>query len=504
MADERSPAKDDPEPDEAPTEVTGSPAEEPTQVHDRAPGDGADAAADVPEREVAGTGRRIGSWIVLAIVTLLVLLGSFAVWANRQLLNTDNWTQTSALLIENPKVQTQLSDYLTNQLYDNVDVQGELQKLLPPVVAPLAGPAAGALRGLVTDVADKALSDPAVQNIWVQANRIAHQRFVDLAENKGSLTVQGDNVVLNLKPIATQIAQRVGIPQSLVNKLPPDAAQLTVMKADGVKSVQKGAAALEGLAWLLPLLGVLGYILFVWLAQGRRRQAIRAVGLSLILVGLLLFIAKSVVGNSVVNDLSGSESVKPAVEATWEIATRLLVQIAGALIFVGVPFVIAAWLAGPTKAATGLRRWMSPVLDERPEVGYGVVIALLLLLFLWGPFPATRNPIWMIVFVALAVGGMYVLRKQTQEEFPASEREPRKDLSTRAAGVSAAARDKVSSVKDQASAMSASRKGESGGAATATGGDRMADLERLVALRDGGALDDQEFAAEKARILGGG
>ncbi|MSX02059.1 MAG: hypothetical protein F2813_02750 [Actinobacteria bacterium] len=38
------------------------------------------------------------------------------------------------------------------------------------------------------------------------------------------------------------------------------------------------------------------------------------------------------------------------------------------------------------------------------------------------------------------------------------------------------------------------------------GGDKesqkMAKLERLVALRDGGALTDEEFAAEKQKILG--
>jgi hypothetical protein len=32
----------------------------------------------------------------------------------------------------------------------------------------------------------------------------------------------------------------------------------------------------------------------------------------------------------------------------------------------------------------------------------------------------------------------------------------------------------------------------------------MDDLERLVSLRDSGALTDEEFAAEKAKILGAG
>jgi Short C-terminal domain len=46
--------------------------------------------------------------------------------------------------------------------------------------------------------------------------------------------------------------------------------------------------------------------------------------------------------------------------------------------------------------------------------------------------------------------------------------------------------------------------GQMPGAAAATGGDdRIAQLERLAKLRDSGALSDEEFEAEKARLLGG-
>ena len=42
-----------------------------------------------------------------------------------------------------------------------------------------------------------------------------------------------------------------------------------------------------------------------------------------------------------------------------------------------------------------------------------------------------------------------------------------------------------------------------GGAAAASAGDaRVADLERLNGLRNSGVLSDEEFATEKARILG--
>ncbi len=84
----------------------------------------------------------------------------FGVWANRQLLNTDNWTQTSTKLLENPAIRAQTATFITEQIYANVDVQGEIQGFLPEALQPLAAPAAGAARGLVKDVSNKALESP--------------------------------------------------------------------------------------------------------------------------------------------------------------------------------------------------------------------------------------------------------------------------------------------------------------------------------------------------------
>ena len=78
----------------------------------------------------------------------LVILGSvlafltvFAIWIERQALNTDDWVGTSGRLIQNQTIRTALSDYLVDQLYENVDVEKELEEKLPKDVKELAGPA---------------------------------------------------------------------------------------------------------------------------------------------------------------------------------------------------------------------------------------------------------------------------------------------------------------------------------------------------------------------------
>ena len=101
---------------------------------------------------------------LVAIASLLLLLGSFAVWAKRQLIETDTWTDTSTEMNENPAIQNALADYLVVEHFDNVDAEAQLAAKLQPQHKPLAGPISGGLRQLADQVATKALAQPQVQD----------------------------------------------------------------------------------------------------------------------------------------------------------------------------------------------------------------------------------------------------------------------------------------------------------------------------------------------------
>src|SRR6202012_3405517 len=112
--------------------------------------------------------------VLMVVASLLAFLAVFAIWANRQLLNTDNWTTTSSKLLENTVVRTQVADYLVDQLYANVDVNGQIRAALPPLLKPPARPAAGGLRNLAQQATNQLLQRPRAQEAWQQANRQAH------------------------------------------------------------------------------------------------------------------------------------------------------------------------------------------------------------------------------------------------------------------------------------------------------------------------------------------
>src|SRR3954468_12507382 len=98
-------------------------------------------------------GRRTVARVLVVLASILAFGGILAIWANRQVLNTDNWTETSTELLQRPVIRNQLAAYLVDQLYANVDVEGELRSAFPPRLQPLAGPAAGALRDLANRTA---------------------------------------------------------------------------------------------------------------------------------------------------------------------------------------------------------------------------------------------------------------------------------------------------------------------------------------------------------------
>jgi hypothetical protein len=430
-------------------------------------------------------------FVLVGIASLLAVLAIFALWANRQLLDTDNWTDTSSELLEDDAIRNQTSVFLVDQLYANVDVQGRLADAFPPRAQPLAGPAAGALKDLAVRGTDALLTRPRPQALWEEANRRAHARLLDVVEGGGDVvSTEGGDVTLDLKALLGQTAERVGVGERAEARVPEDAAQIEIMQSDNLELAQDALRLLRAAAVVLVALTLALLALAVFLASGFRREALRAAGFGLLLAGGVALVARSLAGDAVVDALASTAAVKPAAEAAWSISTSLLVEAASAAIVYGVVLIGAAWLAGPTAWATAARRALAPYLRE-PQYAYGALAVIVLLLLAWGPTPAMRKPITALVLVALLAFGVEMLRRQTGREFPDASREQSQERMRRR--VSGAGRWMSSRVPRGGTPQPR-------GAVTAT--DRLAQLERLSRLRDAHVLDEAEFEREKEEILG--
>ena len=361
---------------------------------------------------------------IIAVATILTLLAIFAVWANRQLLNTDNWTETSSELIANDAIRTQIATFLVDELYTNVDVKGELEQVFEQVLRPagastLAGPAAGGLRTLAERGVDTLLQRPRPQQVWENANRRAHQRLLSILEGDGgdALSTSGGEVTLDLSALLSQTQSNLGVGGRVQERLPEDAAQIVLFRSSQLELAQDGVRLLKTLAIVLVALALGLFALAVFLARGWRREALRACGLGLLFAGAAALVGRSIGGGAVVDALATTESVRPAVEASWSIGTSLLDEVATATLIYGVVIVFAAWLAGPTAWAVGARRGLAPYLRE-PRYAWGAFAVIVLILLAWAPTPAFRLVIPALILIGLLAAGVEALRRQTMREFP--------------------------------------------------------------------------------------
>jgi hypothetical protein len=427
--------------------------------------------------------RKLGLALIV-VASVLSFLAIFAVWADRQLLNTDNWTETSSELIENDAIRTQVSTFLVDELYTNVDVKGELEQVFARVLGPagadrLAGPAAGALRTAADRGVDALLARPVPQQVWENANRRAHERLLFVVEGGGDvLSTSGGDVTLDLSALLSQTQSNLGVGGRVQEKLPEGAAQIVLFKSTQLELAQDAVKLLKTLAIVFVLLALALFALAIFLARGWRREALRACGIGLLFAGAAGLLARTLAGDAVVDALATTEAVRPAAEAAWSIGTSLLQQVATATLIYGVVIVFAAWLAGPTAWAVGTRRGLAPYLRE-PRFAWGGYAVILLVLFGWAPTPAFRLVIPALVLIGLLAAGVEALRRQTMREFPdADHRESNERLRGWFSGLGGRSR---------------------GGATPADS--RLDELERLGRMRDSGVLDPAEYETEKARVL---
>ena len=436
--------------------------------------------------------RRRLALALVVLASIVAFVAMFSVWVNRQVLNTDNWTATSSRLLEKKVIRDRVAGFLVDELYANVDVAGEIRAALPPRAQPLAGPAAGALRNFAERAAQEVLARPRAQVAWEAANRNAHELLIQVLEGGGPIVSTQEGVVtLDLKALLGELQARVGIGGRLQERLPDDAAEITILESDQLSFAQDAFRILRSLPIVLVSLSLLLFAIALIISPGWRRKAVRAYGIGFIAAGALGLAAISVLGDTVVGSLARTEAAEPAIAETWTIATTLLHEIAVSTIGYGVLMWLGALLAGPTRAATAIRRVLAPYLRE-PGFAYGGLLLLLAIGILWwAPTPATRNPVTAVLLAILIAIGFEGLRRRTAREFPDADRKVAEQH-----GRERLARA-TASIRQWASAATA----RNGGSEAAPQDERFKQLEQLGRLHDAGTLDDDEFRAEKQRIL---
>lgn len=170
-----------------------------------------------------------------------------------------------------------------------------------------------AAKALVDQSVDSFVKSAEFRQLWLSVNREAHPQVLAMlrGEENGSLSVEGDSIVLNLGDVAAQLRERMSARDvPFANQIPDINASVELISQPAVRQLVPAFDLLEKMSVLLPIVSLLLLVGGVLIAARRGRVLIVG-GIGLVVMMLLLvlfqFIARSqVTARSPRPELAGS------------------------------------------------------------------------------------------------------------------------------------------------------------------------------------------------------
>ena len=332
-------------------------------------------AESVAAPSVAGRpsrGRAFAAGLCLVLAALLTVPAAFAYWGQRTINDGQRYVDTVGPLVDSPEVQAAVATKVTDAIQGQVDVEAILNRVFADVITDrprleaLVGPLAGAINGLIDSQVRAFIASDAFADFWVAANTRAQSALVRVLEGEesGALSVQGDQVVLDVSEVIDQVKQRLidrGL--TIVERVPiPDVdRQIVLLDAPQLEQARTIYAFGNPVArWLIVLVAAL-YLAAVILSRNRPRITIiigAVLAANALFVGLMLSIGQQLF----VNQLSGTV-FGPASRVFYEQLLSYLERGQRVLLWLGLVLIVVGWFAGRNAPGTAARSTISGGLE---------------------------------------------------------------------------------------------------------------------------------------------
>ncbi len=377
-----------PEPDEVtgvtqapgPSEAQAAAAEEESTAVLATPDDEVTQGAATPARRPSRTrGFLVGLLIVLSC--LGVVVSGVTIWVHYTVMNTTGYMNLVGPIGKDPQAIQNLSDYIAGQAVTATDLQQRVGDALPPKAQLFAGPITGVIEDFIKKGTTKVLSSPKAYDLWLQINRVGHEKVVALLRGQtNGVYVQGSDVNLNLLPLVSQVlvwadgklpgglstrfsppvitpdmSPEAGI-QQVANwsgkPLPSDFGQITLLQSNALGPAQTAVKWFDRLTLLLPIITAILIAVTIWLSRRRGRAAI-AIGIG---AAIAIFITRAIVvrGSAYLTDQlksgGGFHLAKDVVNASLGPLTTITIWIC----VIGVVVAVLVWLLGRRDVRAGV------------------------------------------------------------------------------------------------------------------------------------------------------
>lgn len=326
------------------------------------------APTPAPPRD-PGRSRSIAAVTLIVLACLLAPLAVVSVWASREVSDTDRYVQTVAPLAQNTDLQNAVTDDITNQISQRVNINDlttqvltaiSNQGLSPQAAATLQGlngPIAAGVESFLHNSVAKIVESQAFETAWEIANRNAHQQLVALLSGKegGAVTAKNGMVQINLGPFIAQVKQQL-ISQGFgfANQIPVINTSFTLLESQQVTRAQFAYRALNALGLWLPIVALLLGLIGVYVAKNHRHALIGfglGVAASMLLLGAGLAVVRPIYLNAVPTDVLP----RNAAGAVFDTLVRFLRDALRATALAGLVVAAGAFLTGQSETAVRTR-----------------------------------------------------------------------------------------------------------------------------------------------------
>jgi hypothetical protein len=387
--------------------------------------------------ERPGRGRSVAAAVCVVLAALLMTPAALAYWGQRTLNDTQRYVDTVGPLVNSPEVQDAIATTITDAIEAQVDVEAIINEVFAGVITDrprlqrLVGPLAGAINGLIDREVRAFVASDLFADIWVRVNTRAQQTLVRVLEGdeSGAVSVQGDQVVLDVSEAIEQVQQRlVDRGLTIVENVPiPDVdKQIVLLDAPQLERARTIYAFANPVArWLI--LAVAALFLAALLLSRRRPRMTVTIGLVLAANALLVALALSVGRQLFINELAGTV-FGPASSVFYDTLLSYLERGWQVFLWLGVILVVAGWFAGSNTSGTAVRTTLAGGLETAGarlaggpvggagrwvaanarwlRVAVGVLGAVVLL---WGNDVSLPRLFWSLLLVIVLLGLIQVL-----------------------------------------------------------------------------------------------
>ena len=363
---------------------------------------------------------RILPGILIGLATLVAILGTFTTWVKVQALDTDEWASISSELLDEPEIREALSVYLVDELYEEVDVTSEVEDMLPENLEGLAGPVSAALRGPATTGVERIIDSEAFRASWETTMRASHQVLVSILrdETRPGVSTADGTVTLELGDLVRSVGANLGLSDSFLDQIPDDAGRIVVFESDELDKAQTTVQLLDFLSWFLFVAMVILYAAAVYFAPGQRMTMLAFVGRSLLVVGVIVLIVRTLAVRLLVDAIVDDAASRSIWKLTAFVSTGLLRQIGWSALSYGVVIMLFTALLGSGRWAVSARRVLAPALNGSTGAVVAGTTILLLLLLWWSPGRVFEGWATGLVLIAMIIGAISMLTARSRQEFP--------------------------------------------------------------------------------------